>query len=99
MSEPSDRPSPGPRKRGRAVPPAEPVPVIYGPLPNASNAYKHAVAADSQRFLETPGLAQFEREMIPGEVPGTWPPGTRVLVGRVGGQVVRAFFPPSAESN
>lgn len=82
------------RKRGRAVPPAEPVPVIIGPLPEASPAYHAAVAADSRRFVVNPGLTEFIRPMRPGEFPGDWPPGTRVLVRRIDNRIARAFITP-----
>lgn len=97
---PPTPPNSGQRKqRGRAVPPAEPVPVVIGPIPDASPAYRAAVAADSRRFLADPNLVEFERDMLPGEAPAALPPGTRVRVTRLGRLIARSFITPSVEGN
>lgn len=78
--------------RGRNVPP--PV-VVQGVQPG-----DHSQAVDGAYFRRNPKATQYERAYIIGETLEPMPPGTRVLVKRIGRyRRVRAFCPPQERLN
>ncbi len=51
------------------------------PLPEPSGAIVEAVTAQDRRYFEQhPGALSYVRPYVPGELPGTCPPGTLVRV-------------------
>lgn len=101
MPQNPEDPRQGPRPRGRAVPDAEPIPMIIGAPAKPTATYTHVLDDDSIFFRDHPGVTERWRAYIPGEDPNSdWPPGTKVLVGRLSGnRRARAFCPPSVEGN
>lgn len=78
--------------RGRNVPPA-----VVVAVPRAGDPSQNADCAYFQRH---PKVRQYERDPLPGELPEAMPPGTKVVVFRIGEYTrVRAFRTPQEGLN
>lgn len=65
-------------------------------IPQPTNAgYLASQEADETYFRAHPGTLEYHRPFIPGEAPEDLPPGTRVVVRRLGLNRVRAFCVPA----
>ena len=77
--------------KGRRVPPI----VIMPPRDDDPSQ-----DVDYRYFLAHPHVREYERDLLPGELLESMPPGTRVVVRRVGQyQRWRGFVPPASEVN
>lgn len=78
--------------RGRTAPP----PIIVAP-PRDDDPSQDI---DFRYFVANPRAREYERPYLAGEWPEPMPPGTKVLVRRMGAYGrVRAFRPPPVEMN
>ena len=66
--------------------------------PVCANAPSQAV--DCTSFERNPNTAKYIGDVLPGEAPEPMPPGTRVVVKRIGAYLrARAFVPPPSKVN
>lgn len=72
------------------------VPIIFAP-PRANDRSQDV---DTAYFARHPDVCEYVRDLIPGESPESMPPGTKVVVRRVGQyERWRGFQPPQEGLN
>jgi hypothetical protein len=88
------------------TPSRNPVPVIYysNDLSKAPKKMRRAIERARRLewdfFTQNPTATTFDRPLIDGELPEPMPPGTRIIVKRLGiDRVARLVCPPKVEAN